>query len=181
MLPSKLLGGYKSPFLAQKLVKNLSFLRYTHKAPFFWAQTNSTQWDHNIHISWGNSGYLWFFGRWPFGIWYQKCILYHCIAWHCMILHGIALYVMVLQSFACHCIVSHVIVLILPCNTVLHCWLRRAGCILQDIYFIEEHIVCHYKRVCLTVFWTDLDPQKSSHGTGCKNHKRAFFLETPWI
>ena len=64
------------------------FLRYTHITPIFWGQTNPTQWDHKSPISWGNSGYLWFSGRWPFGrsagrfsapiaqsgpFWAQKC------------------------------------------------------------------------------------------------------------
>ena len=43
------------------------FLRYTYETPIFSAQTVKTQWDHKSPISWGNSGYLQFSGRWPFG------------------------------------------------------------------------------------------------------------------
>ena len=43
------------------------FLRYTYETPIFSAQTPTTQWDHKSPISWGNSGYLQFSGRWPFG------------------------------------------------------------------------------------------------------------------
>ena len=43
------------------------FLRYTHITPIFWGQTDPTQWDHKSPISWGNSGYLRFSGRWLFG------------------------------------------------------------------------------------------------------------------
>ena len=57
-------GGRRGPFLARK---SAFFLRYTHITPIFWGQTNPTQWDHKSPISWGNSGYLWFSGRWPFG------------------------------------------------------------------------------------------------------------------
>ena len=53
MLLGKLLGVCKGPFLARKS----DFLRYTHKAPFFWAQTDPTHLDHNIPISWGKSGH----------------------------------------------------------------------------------------------------------------------------
>ena len=60
-------GGYQGPFLGQKWPENLIFLHYTHITHLFWSQTDPTQWDHNIPISWGNSGYLWFSGRCPFG------------------------------------------------------------------------------------------------------------------
>ena len=43
------------------------FLRYTYETPIFSARTVPTQWDHKSPISWGNSGYLRFSGRWPFG------------------------------------------------------------------------------------------------------------------
>jgi len=43
------------------------FLRYTYETPIFSARTVPTQWDHKSPISWGNSGYLQFSGRWPFG------------------------------------------------------------------------------------------------------------------
>ena len=43
------------------------FLRYTYETPISLARTVPTQWDDNSSISWGNSGYLWFSGRWPFG------------------------------------------------------------------------------------------------------------------
>ena len=43
------------------------FLRYAHITPIFWGQMDPNQWDHKSPISWGNSGYLWFSGRWPFG------------------------------------------------------------------------------------------------------------------
>ena len=64
------------------------FLRYTYETPIFSARTVPTQWDHKSPISWGNSGYLRFSGRWPFGrsaghfsapiaqsvpFWAQKC------------------------------------------------------------------------------------------------------------
>ena len=50
----------------------------------------------------------------------------------------------------------------------------------QLVTMLVKNIVRHHKRVCLTVFWTDLDPQKSSHSLqGCKNHKRAFFKIHP--
>ena len=42
------------------------FLRYTYETPIFSARTVPTQWDHKSPISWGNSGYLQFSGRWPF-------------------------------------------------------------------------------------------------------------------
>ena len=60
-------GGCKDMFLAQNWPQNQIFLRYTHITYLFWAQTDSTQWDHKPPISWGNSEYLWFSGRWSFG------------------------------------------------------------------------------------------------------------------
>ena len=60
-------GAVRAHFWAKKWPQNLIFLRYTYITRLFWSQTDPTQWDHNIPISWGNSGYLWFSGRWPFG------------------------------------------------------------------------------------------------------------------
>ena len=59
-------GGCKDMFLAQNWPQNQICLRYTHITYLFWAQTDSTQWDHKSPISGGNSEYLWFSGRWPF-------------------------------------------------------------------------------------------------------------------
>ena len=42
------------------------FSRYTYETPIFWAQMDLTYLDHKFPISWGNSGYLRFNGRWSF-------------------------------------------------------------------------------------------------------------------
>ena len=60
----------KIGFRAKKLhfwPKILHVLRYTYETPIFSGQTVPTQWDHKSPISWGNSGYLRFSGKWPFG------------------------------------------------------------------------------------------------------------------
>ena len=57
---------FYDPKMTQKC-GNLIFLRYTHIAYIFWTRMDSTQWDDKSPISWGNSGYLRFSGRWPFG------------------------------------------------------------------------------------------------------------------
>ena len=128
MLLGMLLGGCNGLFLAKKWPENQIFLRYPHITHLFWSQTDLTLWDHNIPISWGNYGYLWFSGRCPFGcsagrcmgpiaenyhFWAKKCILFHCIAWHRMILHGIELYLMALHYILWYWIVSYGIALVL--------------------------------------------------------------------
>ena len=57
---------FYDPKMTQKC-GNLIFLRYTHIVYMFWTRMDSTQWDDKLPISWGNSGYLRFSGRWPFG------------------------------------------------------------------------------------------------------------------
>ena len=57
---------FYDPKMTQKC-GNLIFLRYTHIVYMFWTRMDSTQWDDKSPISWGNSGYLRFSGRWPFG------------------------------------------------------------------------------------------------------------------
>ena len=61
----KLILGQQTAFLAQKSV--YFYATPGHITPLFWAQTDPTWWDHISPISWGNSGYLRFSGRWPFG------------------------------------------------------------------------------------------------------------------
>ena len=69
------LGGRQGPFLGQKWPENLIFfLHYTHITHLFWSQTDPTQWDHNIPMSWGNSGYLWFSSRCPIGCLASSCM-----------------------------------------------------------------------------------------------------------
>ena len=43
------------------------FTLHPYNPIFLWAQTDSTQWDHNFPITGGNFGYLWFSGRYSFG------------------------------------------------------------------------------------------------------------------
>ena len=50
-LQGGLRGGRRGPFLAKKWPENLIFLRYTLITHLFGAQTDPTQWDHNIPIS----------------------------------------------------------------------------------------------------------------------------------
>ena len=60
----------KNGFWAKKLhfwPEILHFFMLHLWNPPFLARTVPTQWDDNSSISWGNSGYLWFSGRWPFG------------------------------------------------------------------------------------------------------------------
>ena len=88
-------GGAPRPLFGPKMARKSDFLHYTHITHPFWSQTDSTQWDHNFPISWGNSGYLWVSGRCPFvcpagccmapitenlQFCAQKCILFRCIA-----------------------------------------------------------------------------------------------------
>ena len=125
-------GGARAHF-CPKMGHKLVFLRYTHINQFFWAQTDPTQWDHNIPISWGNSGYLWFSGRCPFGcsagrcmgpiaenyhFWVWYCMELNCILWYCIISYGIELYLMVLLWY---CLVLHGIAWY--CK-MLHCIVR---------------------------------------------------------
>ena len=110
-LRGRLMGGRQGPFLAQNWSKNQKISRYTPIAPFCWAQTDQTQWNHNFPISWGNFGYLGFSGRCPFtcsaGRFMARLPKITLLAWHCMVLDGIAFYLMVLHCIACHCIVSY--------------------------------------------------------------------------
>ena len=60
----------------------------------------------------------------------------HGIVWYCMELLCILWYRIVFMSF--HCIIWYCMVLyyILRYCMVLHCWVRRAGCISQDTYLL---------------------------------------------
>ena len=49
----------KDLFLGTNWPENQIFLRYIHITQLFWSQTDPTQRNHNIPISWGNPGYLW--------------------------------------------------------------------------------------------------------------------------
>ena len=133
MLLGMLLGGCNGLFLAKKWPENQIFLRYPHITHLFWSQTDLTLWDHNIPISWGNSGYLWFSGRCPFGcsagrcmgpiaenyhFWVWYCMELNCILWYCIISYGIELYLMVLLWY---CLVLHGIAWY--CK-MLHCIVR---------------------------------------------------------
>ena len=65
----------------------------------------------------------------------------HDIVWYCMELLCILWYCIVFMSF--HCIIWYCMVLyyILRYCMVLHCWLRRAGCISQDTYLLYLIII----------------------------------------
>ena len=67
-------GGRQCPFWAQNWSKNLIFLRYIYITHLFRSQTDPTQWDHNIPMSSGNSGYLWFSSRCPIGCLASSCM-----------------------------------------------------------------------------------------------------------
>ena len=125
MLLGMLLGGCNGLFLAKKWPENQIFLRYPHITHLFWSQTDSTQRNHNIPISWGNSGYLWFSGRCPFGCSAGRCMApiaenYHFRArnaYYSIISHGIVWYCMELNCILGYCIISYGIELYLM---VLH-------------------------------------------------------------
>jgi len=91
MLLSELLGGCKSPFLAQKWPENQIFM-----------------------LSIVLHGIVWYCMEFLCILWYPIVFMsFHCIVWYCMVLYYILRYCM-----------------------VLHCWLRRAGCISQDTYLL---------------------------------------------
>ena len=51
-----------------------------------------------------------------------------------MVLHGIELYCIVSYGILCYLMVSNSIALYCM---LLHCWLRRTGCVLQDAYLLH--------------------------------------------
>ena len=104
--------GLRGAVSAQLWSKNLIFLRYTYITHLIRSQTDPTQWDQNIPISWGNSGYLWFSGRCPFGCSAGRCMApiaenYHFWAknaYYSIVSHGIVCYCMELNCILWYCI-----------------------------------------------------------------------------
>ena len=142
-LQGGLSGAMRALFWAKKWPENQIFLRYTHITHLFWSQLDPTQWDHNIPISWGNSGYLRFSGRCPFSYLAGRCmappflgektyIIPLCrmpsydTAWNWIVFCGIALYLMVLHWY---CMVLHGIArcCIVLYGMVLHCTIVGFG------------------------------------------------------
>ena len=65
--------------------------------------------------------------------WWSRC---STSLWYCMVLLCILWYRIVFMSFHCILWYSMVLYYILRYCMVLHCWLRRAGCIWQDTYLL---------------------------------------------
>ena len=53
-------GALQETIFGPKIAQKTDFLRYTPVTHLSWAQAEPTQWDHNIPISLGQSGYLCF-------------------------------------------------------------------------------------------------------------------------
>ena len=113
MLLSKLQGGCKSPFLAQKKTEN-----------------QITMLSIVLH------GIVWYCMEFLCILWYPIVFMsFHCIVWYCMVLYYILRYCM-----------------------VLHCWLRRVGCISQDTYLLYDNDSkhCNNYKCCSAPLFYDL-------------------------
>ena len=92
--------------------------------------------------------------KWPENQIFMLSIVLHGIVWYCMEFLCILWYPIVFMSF--HCIVWYCMVLyyILRYCMVLHCWLRRAGCISQDTYLL--YVQNRFVKYCKINSWVTL-------------------------
>ena len=79
--------------------------------------------------------------------WYWYCMVLYCTALYCIVSYGILCYLIVSNSIAQYC-------------TLLCCWLRRVGCVLQDAYILHKFFPVSSSDPT-TIFKTILNDQRS--------------------